>query len=1294
MMKVGDVSGTVFAVSPDGSRRALAEGATLQLGETVQTSDGSSVELISSNGQMVTVPANMALPVPQPGVPIHFNMFQPVPVAGEDTSVRNPPEDAAACDDTGEGSAVCLIEDSAPSDLLGGGTGGVLQGFGSTPSVAKAGPSAGGLDDASSSPPVRPSVPAFSSVQSEGFAPSAGSGAGRPSFDPSSATDSEGGVRIGGAQVMSIGGADITSANADSVVAIIGQTLSQQSGVLENDTGSGVRVTHLNGRPIGVSGATTLDGDFGTLTVWPDGRYTYDVTEMDLHSDLVGHWNFNQNVVDDAVMDQATTDSYANSGRLERGASVVSGGVSGGALDGHLSVRESPDLNILADGSVEARTISLSFQMPEAPPPGERQVLFQEGEGATGFIVYVIDDTLYAGAYNGLDWSGSFFSVSVSGLNGWHNVIVALDGDAGTMNTWLDGQLFGQTGNSQGIDSHEGDINIGGNGGSTSKFHDGSHSGNFTFTGLIDDVRVYNRALNNAEAQGLAEGAAPNDQFSYTIQDSTGSTSTSTLTISVQAPENMAPVAENDSLTVMARQNVAVNSAAVVGLLGNDRDQEGDALTVTDVGGTAVAADGTTTITGQHGALIVSADGTYAYTPSNGVSGGVTDTFSYTASDGTTTSTATLSVNVLAQGGANADSISISESGWSPATAFVVDYDTDNDRDYLRAFDIETGVSYILGDLDGAVQNHALELAVSPTGEMYAVDNSRVYSLDPATLQFTEVGNHGVLHFPQYDISGLAFSPDGTLYMYDTSGEVNTIDLSTGQATSLGTLDDQGYNNAISDGITWHDGALYALTGEFDTDENGDFTVSDSYLVRIDITDSGLVVTEPPHERNHFYLDTLASVNGELVGVLNTGQTVVLDTVNGGVKEFGEIVQLQRAESGSLVGMRTMAGNVLNNDTNPQAVSSIQSEDGSSHSVTSNGTTIRGTFGFLTIRSDGSYEYQVDDRLDATNNLATGETGTDRFTYTSTDTNGQPSQSVLTVYVNGQDEQEVAESALLASSVTMESVDGDNPVPVDFTAQPSENHRITEIHIRHHGNMIFNIPDELLEAGTITGNDADSFDLVWTANPGTFAGLEVFDALSSGLTFTTEDGDFTNGYWMRIDVTSSEYDAEGNLTDALPAITTIQTNYVDIDHTRMGSDGNDTLTGSSENLNFHDEFIGGAGNDTMTGGDGSDFFVWRAEDVGTDGAPAVDTITDFNAFGHGDVLDLRDLLPDGASENLDQYLSFNVADGDTTIDVSTSAGGPVVQQIVLQDVDLTMRYGTTDSASLVNNLTDNGNLIS
>ena len=58
-----------------------------------------------------------------------------------------------------------------------------------------------------------------------------------------------------------------------------------------------------------------------------------------------------------------------------------------------------------------------------------------------------------------------------------------------------------------------------------------------------------------------------------------------------------------------------------------------------------------------------------------------------------------------------------------------------------------------------------------------------------------------------------------------------------------------------------------------------------------------------------------------------------------------------------------------------------------------------------------------------------------------------------------------------------------------------------------------------------------------------------------------------------------------------------------------------------------DRFLdGGIGNDTMSGGLGADVFKWTLGDVGTVGAPALDTVKDFEAGVGGDALDLRDLL--------------------------------------------------------------------
>jgi Ca2+-binding RTX toxin-like protein len=120
-----------------------------------------------------------------------------------------------------------------------------------------------------------------------------------------------------------------------------------------------------------------------------------------------------------------------------------------------------------------------------------------------------------------------------------------------------------------------------------------------------------------------------------------------------------------------------------------------------------------------------------------------------------------------------------------------------------------------------------------------------------------------------------------------------------------------------------------------------------------------------------------------------------------------------------------------------------------------------------------------------------------------------------------------------------------------------------------------------------------------------------------------------------------------------------------------------------------DVLIGGSGNDLLSGGLGKDSFVWHSGDSG------VDHLTDFFidgpnvAGGNSDVLDLSQLLVgESASGNvLDDYLSFTFG-ASTAIDVRATAGGAVVQQVVLDGVDLSSAayYGSTDAAVVIDGL--------
>ena len=71
-------------------------------------------------------------------------------------------------------------------------------------------------------------------------------------------------------------------------------------------------------------------------------------------------------------------------------------------------------------------------------------------------------------------------------------------------------------------------------------------------------------------------------------------------------------------------------------------------------------------------------------------------------------------------------------------------------------------------------------------------------------------------------------------------------------------------------------------------------------------------------------------------------------------------------------------------------------------------TSVTGTYGTLTIGSDGSYEYVADQT--AANALASGETANDEFTYTITDANSATATATLTIKVLGVNDAPVAQN--------------------------------------------------------------------------------------------------------------------------------------------------------------------------------------------------------------------------------------------------------------------------------------------
>ena len=140
------------------------------------------------------------------------------------------------------------------------------------------------------------------------------------------------------------------------------------------------------------------------------------------------------------------------------------------------------------------------------------------------------------------------------------------------------------------------------------------HSGGGTFT-----------YIPSSSANGL-------ETFAYTVSDGHGGTSTAAVTISIAAQPD-APSAAGDAYVTSQDVPLGIGTP---GLLANDSDEDGDAISVKLTGVTPPT----------NGALVLSADGSFTYTPNPGFSG--TDSFDYKITDGSLTDIGTATITVSA----------------------------------------------------------------------------------------------------------------------------------------------------------------------------------------------------------------------------------------------------------------------------------------------------------------------------------------------------------------------------------------------------------------------------------------------------------------------------------------------------------------------------------------------------------------------------------------------------------------------------------------------------------------------
>ena len=301
----------------------------------------------------------------------------------------------------------------------------------------------------------------------------------------------------------------------------------------------------------------------------------------------------------------------------------------------------------------------------------------------------------------------------------------------------------------------------------------------------------------NAGTQALDDGETAGDVFSYTATDGTAS-DTATLTVTVNGA-NDAPVA-NDDIAITNEDSAGVSG----NVLTNDTDVDVEPLTVATPG----------TYVGTYGTLVLAANGSYTYTPGAGAQGldtGETaqDVFTYSATDGTASDSATLTVTVSGLNDApvaNDDTNSTDEN--SPVSGNVLANDTDVDGETLTVVNAAT----FIGAYGTLVLASNGSYTYTPGAAAQALTNGQT-----ANDVFTYIASDGTAS----DTATLTITVNGLSGAPNAVDDTNTTNEDSSVSGNVLTND----TDAENDPLTVSDPGTYSGTyGTLVLNSNGSYT--------------------------------------------------------------------------------------------------------------------------------------------------------------------------------------------------------------------------------------------------------------------------------------------------------------------------------------------------------------------------------------------------------------------------------------------------------------------------------------
>jgi VCBS repeat-containing protein len=756
---------------------------------------------------------------------------------------------------------------------------------------------------------------------------------------------------------------DAPVANADTVAATEDTPVTFDPRGNDTDVdGPALAITQVAGQPIAVSTPVTLPQ--GTVSLNADGTLTFTPAQ-----------DFNGAVSIPYTVSDGNTP--ASSTITVNVAPAPDAPVITGALTGSVS----------EDGTLTSSD-SLTIADPDA---GESSFVAQPGTAgtygsftlsSTGTWVYTLNNAApnvqaLAGGANATESfiittaDGSTRSVVVT-VNGTNDVPVAV-ADTGTATEDLP-----LTGNVLGNDS---DVDTGSSlavtqfvvsgttylAGDTAVLPQGSLSiaadGSYTFTPAAN----YNSAVN---------GAVP--VASYSVSDGTATT-TSTLTLTVTAV-NDAPVGVDDSAT-LAEDSTRVGNVIGNGIAsGSDTDADGDTLTVTQfvIGGNTYAAGLTATL--AQGSLRIEANGDYSFTPAANYNGTV-PVATYTLTDGSATSTATLTLAVTPENDAPTVGDDVASTAINtPVTIMVIGNDSDIDGDTLTVSNpvlADPAQGTVSVDVNG-------QIVFTPTNNISGPVQITYTLTDPSGASNTAnvLVNVGTNTAPTGTDATRSFAEDtsytvqsGDFGFADADANQTLINVRIDAPPAVGTLLLNGIAVTAGQVVAVADVAAGNLVFEPVANGNGAPYASFSFSVQ---DSAGSFATVP----NTVTLNVTSVADA---AVITAGSGTVTEDV--AVNAVGQLIA-----GGQLAITDPDAGEAA---FQPQASAA-------------------GIYGSFTFAADGTWSYAASNNNPAIQSLAAGQTVTDTLTVQSVD----GTASTITITLVGTNDGAVITPAIVSLSET------------------------------------------------------------------------------------------------------------------------------------------------------------------------------------------------------------------------------------------------------------------------------------